>query len=127
MTSPTTTQANDEVREAYRQLCAALVDARVDVLQDLLDEGYTATHITGHVSPREEWLGQISSGEFTYHSITGDTTDVEVDGDRATTISTALYAVTLNGCDGHYRLRSTLTWRRHGGRWKAQRGTAAIA
>jgi hypothetical protein len=52
--SPTT--AADEVRQAFTTLCLAMIDKRLDMLDSLLDDSYTATHITGYVSPKAEWL-----------------------------------------------------------------------
>jgi len=47
----------------------AMVDARTDVLEDLLDPGYTLTHLAGEVQPREAWFVAIRSRAFEYHHI----------------------------------------------------------
>jgi hypothetical protein len=119
--------AADEVRQAFTSLCLAMIDKRLDVLDSLLDDSYTATHITGYVSPKAEWLAQIGSGDFTYHAIDQEATDVDVHDDRATLVSRALYTVTLHGSPGRWRLRSTLDWVRVGDRWKAVRGVSTTA
>ena len=110
--------------KAFADHCRHLVEGRADLLGDLLTDSFTAEHITGHVAPRGEWLGQIAAGDFVYHRITPEYTDVDVDGARATVTSRALYDVTIHGHRGRYRLATTLHYVRDRGAWRATRGTS---
>ncbi|WP_330302121.1 MULTISPECIES: hypothetical protein [unclassified Streptomyces] len=33
----------------------ALIEDDTDALEDLLDEGFTLTHLSGYVQPKQEW------------------------------------------------------------------------
>jgi hypothetical protein len=46
-----------------------MVEGRADLLDGILADSFTAQHITGYVSPKTEWIGQIRSGDFVYRSI----------------------------------------------------------
>jgi hypothetical protein len=46
-----------------------MVEGRADLLDGILADSFTALHITGYVSPKAEWVDQIRSGDFVYHSI----------------------------------------------------------
>jgi hypothetical protein len=109
MTAPGRTASEVAVLEAFGDQCRWMVEGRADLLDGLLDDSFTARHITGYVSPKEEWLGQIRSGEFVYHSIRDAGTAVDVQGDSATVVSRAVHDVSLYGRRGRYRLRSPCT------------------
>jgi hypothetical protein len=65
-----------------------MVEGRADLLDEILDDAFTARHITGYVSPKAEWLDQIRSGDFVYHSIRDEGTTVGVDDGFATVVTT---------------------------------------
>jgi hypothetical protein len=115
-----------EVLDVFAAHCRYLVEGRADLLGDLLTDSFTAEHLTGHVASRVEWLGQIAAGEFVYHRITPEYTDVDVDvdGSRATVTSRAVYDVTIHGHRGRYRLATTRHYVRDRGAWTATRGTS---
>jgi hypothetical protein len=59
-----------------------MVEGRADLLDTILDDSFTAQHITGYVSPKGEWLTQVRSGEITHHSICDQGTTVALHGRR---------------------------------------------
>jgi hypothetical protein len=61
-----------EILKVLRAYHAAMVDARIGDLNELLDHGYELVHITGYVQPKDEWLEVIRNGEFDYHRIDVD-------------------------------------------------------
>ena len=124
MTAPGGTASEGAVLDAFGDQCRWMVEGRADLLDGLLDDSFTARHITGYVSPKEEWLGQIRSGEFVYHSIRDEGTTVDVQDDSATVVSRAVHEVTLYGHRGRYRLRSTLHYALTPAGWKAVRGSS---
>ena len=101
-----------------------MVEGRADLLDGILDDSFTAQHITGYVSPKAEWLDQVRSGEFVYHSIRDEGTSVDVQDGSATVVSRAIHEVTLYGHRGRYRLRSTLQYALTLGGWQAVRSSS---
>lgn len=56
--------AHDEVIEAYRAHLQAMTDGDTEALDDMLDDGFALTHITGYEQPKTEWLSQMRAGRF---------------------------------------------------------------
>ena len=108
----------------FRDECRSMVEGRADLLDGILDDSFTARHITGYVSPKAEWLDQIRSGDFVYHSIRDEGTSVDVQDGSATVVSQGVHEVTLYGHRGRYRLRSTLHYALTPGGWKAVRSSS---
>jgi|SRR3954463_16085982 hypothetical protein len=124
MTTPDRASPPDAVLDIFGNQCRCMVEGRADLLDGILDDAFTAQHITGYVSPKAEWLGQVSSGEFFYHSIQDEGTTVEVDDDTAAVVSRAVHDVTLYGHRGRYRLQSTLHYALTASGWKAVRSSS---
>jgi hypothetical protein len=124
MTIPDPTSSAEEVLDVFRDECRSMVEGRADLLDGILDDSFTAQHITGYVSPKAEWLDQIRSGDFVYHSIRDEGTSVDVQDGSATVVSRAVHEVTLYGHRGRYRLRSTLHYALTPGGWKAVRSSS---
>jgi hypothetical protein len=118
------TSAAEAVLDLFRDQCRWMMEGRADLLDGILADSFTAQHITGYVSPKAEWIGQVRSGEFVYHSIRDEGTSVDVQDGSATVVSRAVHDVTLYGHRGRYRLRSTLHYALTPGGWKAVRSSS---
>ncbi|WP_188963358.1 nuclear transport factor 2 family protein [Deinococcus aquiradiocola] len=97
----------------------AMVDARTDVLEDLLDPGYTLTHLTGEVQPREAWFAAIRSRAFEYHHIREVATAVALEPDVAVVTGRGIVTATIHGMRHPWRLAFVMRFVRTGGRWVA--------
>ncbi|OJF10356.1 nuclear transport factor 2 family protein [Couchioplanes caeruleus] len=120
-----TTSGDDQARSAilanYRSQHRAMIEGRTDVLDDLLTDQFTATHITGYQQPKAEWLAQIRSGDFTYHDIEEKNVSISVDGNTATLVGRAAVTVTIGGSKGTWNLESTMEYVQQDGKWKVAR------
>jgi hypothetical protein len=124
MTAHDQARSREAVLDVFGKQCQWMVEGRADLLATILDDSFSAEHITGYVSPKEEWLGQVRSGEFVYHSIRDEVTTVDVEDGAATVVSRAVHDVTLYGHRGRYRLRSTLRYALTPTGWKAVRSSS---
>ena len=99
---------------------AAMVAARSDTLENLIDSEFTLTHITGYVQPKAEWLSVIRSGDFDYHSIQVDlpALTVEETSDTAVINGRGVFNATINGLKAPWKLQFTLEFTRQKGQWK---------
>jgi hypothetical protein len=52
-----TTRLDEEVRALSEAEWRWSVDGRFDELADLFDDDLVFVHLTGHISPRQEWIG----------------------------------------------------------------------
>ena len=78
MTRADPTSSAEEVLDLFRDQCWWMVEVRAGLLDGIPNDSFTAQHITGYVSPKAEWLHQIRSGDFVYHSIRDEGTSVDV-------------------------------------------------
>jgi len=61
------TDDETQIIRAYRDMDRGMVDRGTDLLDELLDDGYTLTHMTGYRQSRAERLEQVNTGEMRYH------------------------------------------------------------
>ncbi|MFJ9738604.1 nuclear transport factor 2 family protein [Streptomyces sp. NPDC101166] len=105
-----------EVIEAYRAYPRAMADGDTDTLDELLDGGFTLTHITGYVQATTEWLAQMRAGRFVYHNVE--------EQDTAWLVGRIATDATVHGAHADWRLRLTIDYARQGGMWTALRAVA---
>ena len=84
----------------------AMVAARTDTLDAMLDPGFTLVHITGYVQSKDEWFGVMRTGEFDYHAIDLDDSALRMDGTDhgATVIGRGIFNATIHGMRRPWRL-----------------------
>jgi hypothetical protein len=81
------TSAAEAVLDLFRDQCRWMVEGQANLLDGILADSFTAQHVTGFVSPKTEWIGQVRSGDFVYHSIRDEGTTVEIQDGSATVVS----------------------------------------
>ena len=113
-----------DLLEAHRALWRGMLERDVDLLDGLLDDAYTLTHMTGYEQPKAEWLADVESGRMRYHSTRPPSTSVDVTGDRAVVVGRDVVDATIWGSRGTWNLQLTTTYQRHDGDWTALRTVA---
>jgi hypothetical protein len=116
--------AREEVLAAYRAHLRAMADGDTDALDDLLDDGFTLTHITGYQQPKAEWLSQMRAGQFVYHSVVEKNVIVDVEGDTVRLVGRIVTEATVYGTHADWPLQFTMDWARGGEAWIALRSVA---
>jgi hypothetical protein len=116
--------ARQEVVSAYRGYLQAMADGDTDALDDLLDGGFTLTHITGYRQPKAEWLSQMRAGQFVYHGVIEKNVTVDVEGDTARLLGRIVTDATVYGTRADWPLQFTMDYARDGETWTALRSVA---
>ncbi|WP_328979847.1 nuclear transport factor 2 family protein [Streptomyces canus] len=124
MPAPSDVNAREEVLAAYRAHLRAMTDGDTDALDDLLDSGFTLTHITGYQQPKAEWLSQMRAGQFVYHSVIEKSVTVDAEGDTARLVGRIVTEATVYGTHADWPLQFTMDWARSGETWTALRSVA---
>ena len=114
----------EEVLAAYRAHLRAMTDGDTDALDDLLDDGFTLTHITGYQQPKAEWLSQMRAGQFVYHGVIEKNVAVDVEGDTARLVGRIVTEATVYGTHADWPLQFTMDYARDGDTWTALRSVA---
>ncbi|MEU3611751.1 nuclear transport factor 2 family protein [Streptomyces sp. NPDC006872] len=114
----------EEVLTAYRAHLRAMTDGDTDTLDDLLDDGFVLTHITGYQQPKAEWLSQMRAGRFVYHRVIEKNVTVDVEGDTARLVGRIVTEATVYGTHADWPLQFAMDWARDGDTWTALRSVA---
>ena len=118
-TDPTSPSADEAaILAANADQTRWMIDADVERLGALLDENFTAIHITGYEQSKAEWLDQIRAGQMAYHDVTEQSVSVEIDGDTAVLVKRNLVTATIYGTRGTWPLESTTTYAKTDGVWR---------
>ena len=125
-TAMTSGEQNNDSAEIIRVMHAyhaAMVEARTDDLDQLLDKEFSLAHITGYIQPKDEWFGVIRSGQFDYHriDIEEETLAVNITGSTAVVTGRGIFNATINGMRNPWRLQFTMECARQNGRWTITR------
>jgi ketosteroid isomerase-like protein len=114
----------EEIVAAYRAHLRAMTNGDTDALDDLLDDGFTLTHITGYQQPKAEWLSQMRAGRFVYHGVIEKNVAVDVEGDTARLVGRIVTEATVYGTHADWPLQFTMDYARDGDTWTALRSVA---
>ena len=95
-----------------------MVEGRTDRLDQLLDDSYTAIHISGYQQSKAEWLAQIDSGRMSYDAVEEESAVVEIKGETAVLTAHARVTATIYGTHRTWPLKSVTRYARRNGTWK---------
>jgi Domain of unknown function (DUF4440) len=98
----------------FRRQLAAMQQAAIPTLSELLHPDFTLTHITGYTQPKDEWLSQMQSGQFLYHHIDEKSIAVDFHGAQARLVGRIVVDATVYGSRATWQLQFT----QHLSRWK---------
>ncbi|MFD4553923.1 nuclear transport factor 2 family protein [Streptomyces sp. NPDC058469] len=115
---PTSTRTDrDHILQAHHAYLNAMVEGATPSLDDLLDDGFTLTHMTGYVQPKTEWLAEMKAGQFVYHSIHEVDTALDLDGGTARLTVRTMTDATVYGSRADWRLLLTTDYGPRGDTW----------
>lgn len=108
-----------ETLRALDRYHTAMVEARTDVLSEMLDGHFALVHITGCFQPKDEWLGVIRSGDFDCHHIRLDdsATSIEQTTSGWVVKGRGIFNATIDGMKNPWRLQFTLVMKKQSGQW----------
>lgn len=125
MTNSDTQADRDAIIANFQARQRAMIDGDTERLRQLSTPDAHAGHITGYEQPQEEWLDQIQSGYFDYHTIDNHSIQVTVTGpNSATLVARSTIDVTIGGARNTWRLESTADYVKRDGRWLSGNGSS---
>lgn len=125
MTNSDTQADRDAIIANFQARQRAMIDGDTERLRQLSTPDAHAGHITGYEQPQEEWLDQIQSGYFDYHTIDNHSIQVTVTGpNSATLVARSTIDVTIGGARNTWRLESTADYVKRDGRWLSGDGSS---
>jgi len=115
-------EKSDDRREILRTLGAyhaAMVGARIDALENILDKEFSLVHLTGYVQPKSEWFSVMRTGAFDYHAIDIDDRSLVLQLSESTAVlnGRGIFSATINGMNNPWKLQFKMTFSKHNGAW----------
>ncbi len=90
----------------------------IDLVEELFDDDLVFVHINGYISPKDQWIEELRSGRFIYHSIDVKETSVKAYENTAVLVGKANFKVTMNGSKASFKLTYTEVYAIKKGSWK---------
>ncbi|MFC9914386.1 nuclear transport factor 2 family protein [Streptomyces sp. NPDC059862] len=116
--------AREEILEAHHAHLEAMDKGDTEALDQLLDDDFTLTHLTGYKQPKKEWLSQMRAGRFVYHTIDEKNLTLDVEGDTARLVVRTVTDATVYGTRTNWRLQLATDYARRGDTWATLRTVA---
>ena len=113
----TTAPEEASVLAVVRQLAQLMIDRDTAALNDILDEHYTLTHMTGYVQPKAEWFNEVMKESMKYYSAKEVKNSVKINGNEAEVIAQNLVDARIGGSRNTWRLQQTMQLEKRNGKW----------
>lgn len=103
----------------------AMVAADTAVLNTLLLDNFSLIHITGYRQQKAEWFEVIETGQFDYHWIEIEASQLSIksDGENATIAGRGIFHATINGMNRPWRLQFVINFQKREAQWKVLRSS----
>lgn len=111
------TTEQQEVIKTTDLLAEMMISRDLEGLNNLLDRGFTLTHITGYVQPKAEWLLEIETERMKYYGIEVVKQEVKTNGDKATFVGQSLINARIWGSHNVWRIQQTMQMEKRKGKW----------
>jgi hypothetical protein len=105
------------VLATVRQLAQLMIARDTVSMNDILDEHYTLTHMTGYVQPKKEWFGEVQKETMKYYSAEEVAHDVKLNGDKAEVTVKNRVDARIWGSRNTWRLQQKMTLEKRNGKW----------
>jgi len=113
----TTGTEETSVLAVVRQLAKLMIDRDTAALNDILDEHYTLTHMTGYVQPKAEWFNEVMKESMKYYSAKEVKNSVKINGNEAEVIVRNLVDARIWGSRNTWRLQQKMQLEKRNGKW----------
>lgn len=113
------TQSTEEsqVLEVARLLIKLMIDKDTSRMNEIVDENFSLTHITGYLQPKSDWFVEIESESMKYYSAEEVYNKVDIKGAKATCVVRHLLDARIWGSRNTWRLQQTFQMEKRDGEW----------
>lgn len=113
----TFTTQEQEIIDVTDHLTILMIAKDLKGLNNLLDQDFTLTHITGYVQPKSEWLKEIESERMKYYSFQPTKRKVEINGNKAKVIQQNILDARIWGTRNNWHLQQIFQLEKQNGKW----------
>ncbi|MCF2505298.1 nuclear transport factor 2 family protein [Dyadobacter sp. CY107] len=105
------------VLATVRQLGQLMVARDTASMNNILDEHYTLTHMTGYVQPKLEWFGEVQKETMKYYSAKEVDHQVTLNGIKADVTVKNMVDARIWGSRNTWRLQQQMKLEKRNGKW----------
>lgn len=115
-----------EIINVARLLTTLMIEKKTSEMNDILDQNFTLTHITGLVQPKHKWLSEIETEQMKYYSYQEVKTTVTMNGEMGTFVGQNLLDARIWGMRNTWRLQQTMLFEKRNGKWVILKSVATL-
>ena len=108
----------EDVLERFIEFQYAMIEKDLERLNEILDDSYTLTHMSGKTQTKDEYIGEIMDGTLNYYESVIDNPIIIISQENKALLKAD---VTLDakvyGIKGTWTLHSEQTMEKIGGKW----------
>lgn len=116
------TESEEEVLQRFKEFQKAMIEKDLDMLNEILDDDYTLTHMSGKTQTKQEYIDEIMDGTLNYYKSTIDNPQIRIiEEDKAIFNADVTLDAKVYGMKGTWTLHSQQTMEKINGRWYISR------
>ena len=116
------TESEEEVLERFIEFQKAMIEKDLDMLNEILDDDYTLTHMSGKTQTKQEYIDEIMDGTLNYYKSTIDNPEITViEETRAIFTADVTLDAKVYGIKGTWTLHSRQTMEKIDDKWYISR------
>ncbi len=116
------TESEEEVLQRFMEFQKAMIEKDLDMLNEILDDDYTLTHMSGKTQTKQEYIDEIMDGTLNYYKSTIDNPQIRIiEEDKAIFNADVTLDAKVYGMKGTWTLHSQQTMEKINGRWYISR------
>ncbi len=106
-----------EISQCYHNLYQWMIDKNIEKLEEVLDDDFTLTHLTGRVQNKKQFLEAIKNETLNLYSVIHDELQIKIKK-TILLIGKSRIRADVDGGEVHiWRLRQDITLKKKNGMW----------
>lgn len=111
------TQEQKEVLNRFVEFQKAMIEKDSEKLNELMQDNYTLTHMSGKTQTKEEYIDEIMDGTLNYYNSIIDNPTITVDDNKAILKADVTLDAKVYGIKGTWTLHSEQTMEKINEKW----------
>ena len=112
------TKSQEEVLERFIEFQESMIEKNLDMLNEILNDNYTLTHMSGKTQTKQEYIDEIMDGTLNYYKSTIDNPEITIiENTKAIFKANVTLEAKVYGIKGTWTLHSEQTIKKINDKW----------
>ena len=112
------TKSQEEVLERFIEFQESMIEKNLDMLNEILNDNYTLTHMSGKTQTKQEYIDEIMDGTLNYYKSTIDNPEITIiENTKAIFKANVTLEAKVYGIKGTWTLHSEQTMEKINDKW----------